>query len=637
MKGIVNFIIFIFVLAASANFASAQYCGDNFCDADEVGWCSDCNIKYIEPYCGDNFCNANENAETCFNDCGAPKKPTAEPTKPEAVKPTPTPITTTPKPAPVTEKPITKPEAPKPVKECGYYTDKVANSPPTTGCENGFWSTSSTIKDQYSGVDNENCIKYYTRTWECYKFTAPTPAPLKPAPKCTSYTNVVQNPHPKTECKGEWAASSTIPGSPTADQYFGTDNEKCIHYYTRAWECKVTPAITPPTAPTVPTTNIPPSITEFTFPATANRNSVIVVRVTAEDSNGMGRIEITLNNNPSSMTSFCGNAIKCTRDFTVQVPDSYSSDYIVSVKAFDSLNAFSTATKSGKTNPAPPVEREFPFVTAITAPQITEFTFPATANKNTQINVKVTAQDSDGIDRIEISQNNAPFIAQSCGNIFSCTKEFIIQVPDAFDAVYTIIARAFDRFGILSTDTKSGKTNPQIMPVACTSGAWSCTSFNPSKCPVSEQRTRSCSLVDTACINPDAVKPSEVQSCISGVPVEKGLEKAKVSIPEQIFVTSLTPDSECVAPGAQTFLYAAVKNEGSKKINDVKITATVQDLAIRAVEGPFNVEKRSSASRFLYFDVPDDAKPGLYYLRIEVTSEDTSIIKHRTFEVNELC
>ncbi|MBI2549599.1 hypothetical protein HYV83_00270 [Candidatus Woesearchaeota archaeon] len=44
-----------------------SYCGDNFCDPGESGWCSDCDVK---PFCGDGFCDSGEQG-VCAKDCGA--------------------------------------------------------------------------------------------------------------------------------------------------------------------------------------------------------------------------------------------------------------------------------------------------------------------------------------------------------------------------------------------------------------------------------------------------------------------------------------------------------------------------------------------------------------------------------------
>ncbi len=48
-----------------------SYCGDGFCDSSENGWCSDCSAK---PFCGDGFCDAGESYSSCAKDCGCPEK-----------------------------------------------------------------------------------------------------------------------------------------------------------------------------------------------------------------------------------------------------------------------------------------------------------------------------------------------------------------------------------------------------------------------------------------------------------------------------------------------------------------------------------------------------------------------------------
>ena len=45
----------------------------------------------------------------------------------------------------------------------------------------------------------------------------------------------------------------------------------------------------------------------------------------------------------------------------------------------------------------------------------------------------------------------------------------------------------------------------------CTESAWSCTAW--SEC-INEEQTRTCTLINTACSNPDDVKPAETQPCV---------------------------------------------------------------------------------------------------------------------------
>ena len=228
-------------------------------------------------------------------------------------------------------------------------------------------------------------------------------------------------------------------------------------------------------------------------------------------------------------------------------------------------------------------------------PVITDFAVPSTADAGSQITVSVAATDSDGgVDRIEILQNDGSTIitSQSCSGIVSCTRSFILQVPDAFSSVYTFIARAFDNLGASATATASGATNPP----------------EPAHVPAPTPRP------------------------------EEALAGVRVKVPsENIFVSTLVPDTGCVAPGAETFLYSSLRNRGSKSLKDVRITATVSELGIRVVSGPFRIKKGDSASRLLNFDIPFDAEPGVYYMRVSITSERDSVVKYRMFEVNRAC
>lgn len=226
-------------------------------------------------------------------------------------------------------------------------------------------------------------------------------------------------------------------------------------------------------------------------------------------------------------------------------------------------------------------------------PVISSFSVPAAAGRNTDITLTVTATDSDGgVNRIEILKDSVVIATESCGSIISCTKSFIVRVPDAFSAVYTFVARVFDNLGAVVTASGSGRTSPA--PVA------------PLPVPSPEP--------------------------------ERVLEAVKVSIPsDELFISTIVPDTACLAPGAETFLYVSMSNRGRKALGDVKITAIVEDLNIRAVSGPFSLRKGDSASRFLYFGVPEDAKPGNYYIRVSVTSGKDSVVKYRIFEVNRAC
>ncbi len=227
----------------------------------------------------------------------------------------------------------------------------------------------------------------------------------------------------------------------------------------------------------------------------------------------------------------------------------------------------------------------------------------------------------------------------------------------------------------------------------CTADAWSCTAWEPETCPESEIQTRTCTLIDTECLNPEAVKPSESKSCTYIPPetpactlcdyectdwqpevcpeseiqtrtcalkaesdcdpdhpdsVKPAESKSCTYIPPQppeptekvssdLLFSSIIVDPECVAPGDEILIFVSVKNEGWTKLKNVKLTATIYELGIRSALGPFTIKKNSPISRAFFLDIPKTAKDGIYFIRLEASSYSDSTVKHRIIKVNEYC
>jgi len=76
-----------------------------------------------------------------------------------------------------------------------------------------------------------------------------------------------------------------------------------------------------------------------------------------------------------------------------------------------------------------------------------------------------------------------------------------------------------------------------------------------------------------------------------------------------------------------------VFNDGSDDMEDVKITAYLFDLEERRTAGPFDVDKGEEVTANLYLDIPENAQPGNYDLRIIASNDDFSHNEHRIVTV----
>jgi len=75
------------------------------------------------------------------------------------------------------------------------------------------------------------------------------------------------------------------------------------------------------------------------------------------------------------------------------------------------------------------------------------------------------------------------------------------------------------------------------------------------------------------------------------------------------------------------------KNNGDKKLEDLKAAVAIQDLNVRASIGPMDLNVGKRVSKTVYIELPQDAQPGLYYARITIDSGSLHRVKHRDVEL----
>ncbi|MBW2970402.1 hypothetical protein KY319_04740 [Candidatus Woesearchaeota archaeon] len=87
------------------------------------------------------------------------------------------------------------------------------------------------------------------------------------------------------------------------------------------------------------------------------------------------------------------------------------------------------------------------------------------------------------------------------------------------------------------------------------------------------------------------------------------------------------PDSAIA--GEQIPITITFKNNGHEKLENVKATVIIQDLAIRASAGPMDLTRGKKISKTVYVELPEDVQPGTYYAKIMIDSNSLHRVKHR--------
>ncbi len=75
------------------------------------------------------------------------------------------------------------------------------------------------------------------------------------------------------------------------------------------------------------------------------------------------------------------------------------------------------------------------------------------------------------------------------------------------------------------------------------------------------------------------------------------------------------------------------KNNGDKKLENLKAAVVIQDLGIRASVGPLDLPVGRKTSKTMYVQLPEDVQPGTYYVRITIDSGSLHRAVHRDIEV----
>jgi uncharacterized membrane protein len=80
--------------------------------------------------------------------------------------------------------------------------------------------------------------------------------------------------------------------------------------------------------------------------------------------------------------------------------------------------------------------------------------------------------------------------------------------------------------------------------------------------------------------------------------------------------------SDIVEPGEDIGIRVNIENNGNEKLENVKLTAVIQELGIRGVEGPFDLKPGKTATKTAYLQMPYDTASGWYDVRITLSDSN---------------
>jgi len=149
-------------------------------------------------------------------------------------------------------------------------------------------------------------------------------------------------------------------------------------------------------------------------------------------------------------------------------------------------------------------------------------------------------------------------------------------------------------------------------------------------------------------LEPEFVGTEEVTLTCNGVPesfllhvVESGSPTPKPGsgndADDEISVyigAIIIPNAYDAAAGDLVPVIISFKNNGDKKLENLKVAVAIPSLGVRASVGPMDLNVGKRVSKTVYIELPEDTQPGLYEdVRITMDSGSLHRAKHRTVEV----
>jgi hypothetical protein len=319
-------------------------------------------------------------------------------------------------------------------------------------------------------------------------------------------------------------------------------------------------------------------------------------------------------------------------------------------------------------------------------PPAVSINVPATAIAGSEIDVKITASDDNGLSYIELFDGSGESIyGADCYDRDACKVTFPVDVPSTAGVKYSFTAVAYDIDGLEANATGSGWTyvinppedeKPSIsitVPLTAQNGSQitlpiTATDDNGVNkiqlldagnnvladyiCPGTKECSISFNVTVPSANNTaytfraraiDAAGQSDVASG-SGITFALPVVVPPVNPPVQpeapeeeqkagmAIGTFFIENADFIKGGDMIRFFYSVENDGGTALKELTFSASIPELGIKAPSLRVQkLGKGDSVSRLHYIEIPADAAPGTYYLQLSINSKDVRRVVYREF------
>ena len=115
--------------------------------------------------------------------------------------------------------------------------------------------------------------------------------------------------------------------------------------------------------------------------------------------------------------------------------------------------------------------------------------------------------------------------------------------------------------------------------------------------------------------------------------VQEVEEPPTTDIRNIIYIGLIAFDKEFYRPGDELNMFVNFENKGDEDIKDARLTAIIQDLGIRSKTAKAQVNDGNEESKILVLELPEDAKPGRYWVELVIDTDGNRRVKFRPIDI----